>query len=84
MADVPAGFRPVRWDDSGLRGRRARIIADPGVYYDLPPDEADVVIVDDEPNIYAELTVALPEAADRRLAIHHSCLAVTTGDEADT
>lgn len=61
MADVPAGFRPVRWDDSGLRGRRARIIADPGVYYDLPPDEADVVIVDDEPNIYAELTVALPK-----------------------
>ncbi|BBY96789.1 DUF7161 family protein [Mycolicibacterium fallax] len=73
---VPAGHRPIGLADTGLRGRVARIITDPGVYYDLPLDRVEVVIADDEPNIYAELQVYLAEAPERTSAIHHSHLAV--------
>ena len=74
--EVPAGHRPIGLADTGLRGRVARIITDPGVYYDLPLERVEVVIADDEPNIYAELQVYLAEAPERTSAIHHSHLAV--------
>ena len=76
MAEIPPGYQQLPYDATGLRGKSARIIADPGVYYDLPDDCKDVVIADDEPNIYSELLVHLPGAPDVKSAIHYSCLAV--------
>ena len=76
MTDIPPGYQALPYDAKGLRGKPARIISDPGVYYDLREDRKDVVIADDEPNIYSELYVYLPGAPDEKSAIHYSCLAV--------
>lgn len=76
MSEIPPGYRAVPYDAKGLRGKRAHIIADPGVYYDLPEDHKDVIIADDAPNIYSELLVYLPGAPDEKSAVHYSCLAV--------
>ena len=44
MTDIPPGYQALPYDAKGLRGKPARIISDPGVYYDLPEDRKDVVI----------------------------------------
>ncbi|EIT90286.1 DUF7161 family protein [Mycobacteroides abscessus] len=76
MTEIPPGYHPLAYDAKGLRGKYARIVSDPGVYYDLPEDQKDVVIADDEPNIYSELYVYLPSNPEEKSAIHYSCLAV--------
>lgn len=76
MTEIPPGFHALAYDAKGLQGKYARIVSNPGVYYDLPEDHKDVVIADDEPNIYSELSVYLPGAPEARSAIHYSCLAV--------
>ncbi len=76
VTEIPPGYQALAYDAKGLRGRPARIVSDPGIYYDLPEHRRDVVIADDEPNIYSELFVYLPDAPDQKSAIHYSCLAV--------
>ncbi len=76
MSRIPPGYHVIAYDATGLRGKHAKIVADPGVYYDLPEDRTEVVIADDEPNIYSELLVYLPDAPDEKSAIHYTCLAV--------
>lgn len=76
MAELPPGYQLLPYDATGLRGKPALIVADPGVYYALPEDRKDVVIADDEPNVYSELSVYLPDAPEERSAIHYTCLAV--------
>ncbi|MBV0919251.1 DUF7161 family protein [Mycobacteroides chelonae] len=76
MTEIPPGYHALAYDAKGLRGKHARIVSDPGVYYDLPEDQKDVVIADDEPNIYSELYVYLPDSPEEKSAIHYSCLAV--------
>lgn len=48
-------YQPIPYEAKGLRGLRARIIGEIPFEYDLPQDIKDVVIADDEPNIYPSL-----------------------------
>lgn len=49
-------FRPLRYDTTGLRGRKLRLVTDyptddAGIDADLPAGIADVVAIDDTPNV---------------------------------
>lgn len=85
------GDVPIRLEQRGLRGRRARI-NDPGSLvvddYLLPAEFRDgtsayhgqeVVIADDTPNVYGALAVHQPGRPDDTIMLHHTQL-VTTSD----
>lgn len=63
--EVEPGYPPLPWDAKGLRGRRARIIVEfpsdsDGWVASFPEGTREVVIDDDEPNIYNDLRVYVP------------------------
>lgn len=73
---APDGYQPIPYDAKGLRGLPARIVGELPLEYDLPEDIKDVVIADDEPNIYSEFAVYIPGHPDRQSAVSYDALEV--------
>ncbi|WP_100474406.1 DUF7161 family protein [Mycobacteroides abscessus] len=69
-------YQPIPYDAKGLRGLHARIVGELPLEYGLPEDIKDVVIADDEPNIYSELAVYIAGHPDRQSAVSYSSLEV--------
>lgn len=79
-------YTPLRYDQSGLRGKRARVLVDE------PTDEIDwpanlpagiktVIIVDDAPNPHHTLRVHPSDEPDRVALVVFDQLALDDGDE---
>lgn len=87
MTDA-AGPAPIRFDQTGLRGRTALLLTDlptndAGVPVDLPTDTTHVVILDDTPNPTLTLQVH-PVGNPQNVAfVDHADLALTMSNAAD-
>lgn len=75
------GVTPLRFDQSGLRGKRARILVDEPTDEidwpaDLPAGITTVVIVDDHPNPHHTLRVHPPDDPQRIALVVYDQLAL--------
>jgi hypothetical protein len=72
---------PLRYDQKGLRGRRALVLVDEPTDEidwpaDLPPGTTTVIILDDEPNPHHTLRVHPPDDPDRVALVVYDQLAL--------
>jgi hypothetical protein len=72
---------PLRYDQKGLRGKRALVLVDEPTDEidwpaDLPAGTTTVVIVDDEPNPHHTLRVHPPDDPDRVALVVYDQLAL--------
>ncbi|EFV14847.1 DUF7161 family protein [Segniliparus rugosus] len=84
MANDSESWEPLSFDSEGLRGRLAKILVDDPVNSglnpaDLPPGTTEVVIVDDTPDVTADLAVHPVGQPDKIAIVHYNALAVQAG-----
>ncbi|GAA5192419.1 hypothetical protein GCM10023322_51980 [Rugosimonospora acidiphila] len=75
------GVTPLRYDQTGLRGRRARVLVEEPTDEidwpaDLPAGIAFVVILDDTPNPHHTLLVCPPDDPERTALVVYDQLAL--------
>jgi hypothetical protein len=74
-------YTPLRYDQSGLRGKIARVLVEEPTDEidwpaDLPAGIKEVVILDDEPNPHHTLRVHPPDAPERVALVVYDQLAL--------
>jgi hypothetical protein len=78
--DQPEDWEPVRVDQTGLKGRTAKLLVsqptdDAGWPAELPPDTTEVIVFDDEPTPLLTVRVFVP-SMDRFTFVRFDQLAV--------
>jgi hypothetical protein len=79
--DENRGIEPLRYDQTGLRGKRLRVLVaeptnDAGYDADLPAGITQVITIDDEPNPNLTLRVHPPDDPARIAYVRYDQLAL--------